>query len=571
MPHFLHTSRFQRVLFASLMAFVVLLPVASRTVQASRPAAGAVYLTAVQNEHSTFTRNFNPFATAARLDFTQGGIYEPLMIYTTAGGGHVYRWLATGYKWSHGNKVLTLNLRQGVKWSDGKPFTAADVAFTFNYGKKYAAADETGLMQSGQVTKVQAVGTSQVVFHFSTVNTTVLPTLLSTNVMIVPQHIWSKISNPATYTNANPVGTGPFAWVQSFSTQEYILGKNPNYWQQGKPAYAGIRVPALSSNDAALASMIAGNLDWVGLFVPNAANAYVRHDPQHFHYFYANNTVPLGLYFNDEQYPYSLPVFRQAVSMALDRQSIYRIAEYGYEPPSDAVGIAQLFPKWIDPKVEKTAKALATYNPTKAKQVLTAAGFTYKGDQLLDPKGNPVSVNFSCPAGWDDWVTSFQIMQKNLQAIGIDATFDQKDATAWLDQRSKRLLNVAYWIPSPGLNPYPYFYSYMAKATYVPVGQNAFASGWGNVEGWVSPVATTLLNQYRTTTSTAKQHQIVNQLQKIQVDNMPFVPTVYQALWYDYSTKHFTGFPDKKHYYAIGSSYQYPDDAKILTTIQPVK
>lgn len=564
------SSGVQRASIATVMVAIALLRVSPVTVHATRASSSSVYLTAIQNEHETFTRNFNPFATAARLDFTQGGIYEPLMIFTTAGGGHTYKWLATGYKWASHNRVLHVFLRKGVKWSDGKPFTSADVVFTFNYGKKYAAADETGLMQSGQIAKVQALGAHEVAFHFSTVDTTVLPTLLSTNVMIVPAHVWSKVTDPATFANAHPVGTGPFTQVTSFSSQEYVLGRNPHYWQKGKPAYAGIRVPALSSNDAALAAMITGQLDWAGLFVPNAQNAFVSHDPAHFHYFYANNTVPLGLYFNDQQYPYSLPVLRKAISLALDRKSIYTKAEYGYEPPSDAVGIAKLFPHWVDPKVEKTARALATYNPSRAKQLLTAAGFTYKSGALIDPKGNPVSVSFSCPSGWSDWVDSFTIMRNNLSDIGINATFDQKDATTWLDQRSKRLLNVAYWIPSPGLNPYPYFYSYMDKATFVPVGQNAFASGWGNVEGWYSSTATKLLNQYRTTSNTAKQHAIVDQLQKIQVDNMPFVPTVYQALWYDYSTKHFTGFPNKQHYYAIGSSYQYPDSVKILTTIRPV-
>jgi peptide/nickel transport system substrate-binding protein len=559
------------MLVAACVAAVALMPAGIGGPRATTRAAAAspVYLTAIQSEHATFTRNFNPFATASRLDFTQGGIYEPLMIFTTAGGGHVYKWLATGYKWAAGNREVIVTLRQGVRWSDGKPFTSKDVVFTFNYGKSNPIADETGLMKSGQITSIRALGPYQVAFRFKTVDTTVLPTLLSSNVMIIPQHIWTNVSDPTTFTNPHPVGTGPFTQVLSFSPQEYVLGKNPYYWQQGKPAYAGIRVPALSSNDAALASMLRGDLDWVGLFVPKAASAYVAHDPQHFHYFYANNTVPLALYFNDEQYPFSLPAFRQAVSMALNRNSIWKIGEFGYERPSDAVGIAQLFPHWVDRNVEKLARQLSTYNPAKAKQTLLQAGFTYKNGALIDPKGNPVSVELSCPAGWSDWVTSFQIMQSNLQAIGINTTFDQKDQTTWLDDRTKRLLPVSYYIPSPGLSPYPFFYSYMAQGTYFPVGQDALASGWGNLEGWYSSTATNLLQQYRQTTNVAKQRQIVDQLQKIQVQNMPIIPTVYQALWYDYSTKHFTGFPDKSHYYAIGSSYQYPDDAKILTTIRP--
>lgn len=561
------TTVTRRVLFAGVIAIITLLPVASRTVSAAHPRASSAYLTAIQNEHATFTRNFNPFATASQLDFTRGGIYEPLMVTTTAGGGHTYHWLATSYKWTNGNRNLVVALRHGVKWSDGKPFTSRDVAFTFSYGKRYAIADQTGLMQTGQLKSVTAQGLYRVTFHFKTIDTTVLNSILGA--WIVPQHIWSRVRNPTTFTNTHPVGTGPFTQIQSFSTQEYTLGRNTHYWQKGKPSYAGIKVPALSSNDAALAALLRGNLDWVGLFIPKAAQAFVRHDPAHFHYFYANNTVPLALYFNDQQYPYSLPVFRKAVSMALNRQRIFKIGEYGYERPSDAVGIAQLFPKWINPATAKTAKALTTYNPAKAKQMLKAAGFTYKGSSLYDPHGNAVTVQLSCPAGWSDWETSFTIMNQNLQAIGIDSSFQRQDQTTWLDNRSKRLLPVAYWIPNPGPTPYAFFYSYMSKQSYVSVGQNAFAGGQGNLEGFVSSRATSLLNQFRTTSNLKLQHKIVNQLQQIQVANMPIVPTVYQALWYDYSTRHFTGFPSQNNYYAIGASYQWPDDVKILTTIRP--
>jgi peptide/nickel transport system substrate-binding protein len=167
-------------------------------------AASPVYVTSLQTGAATFQRNFNPFMTAARRDFTNGAIYEPLMIITTAGKGHTYPWLATKYAWTNHNKSLLVTLRSGVKWSDGKPFTSADVVFTFAYGKKYATADETGLMQKGIVTSVKAKGPNAVLFTFKTVNTTVLPQLLSTNTMIIPQHIWAKVKNPDTWTNPNP-------------------------------------------------------------------------------------------------------------------------------------------------------------------------------------------------------------------------------------------------------------------------------------------------------------------------------------------------------------------------------
>src|SRR5439155_3825918 len=78
-----------------------------------------------------FVKNFNPY-TATSLPsggFVRGAMYEPLIISTAAGGGHQYPWLASSWKWSGGNKLLTLSLRKGVKWSDGKPLTSADVVY----------------------------------------------------------------------------------------------------------------------------------------------------------------------------------------------------------------------------------------------------------------------------------------------------------------------------------------------------------------------------------------------------------------------------------------------------------
>ena len=571
MRHHTLTSPLRLALFAVLVSSVALVPASGGTAHAKRAAASSVYLTAYQNNHSTFQRNFNPFMTQVRMDFTQGAIYEPLMIITTAGRGHTYPWLATHYTWTNHNKTLLVTIRSGVKWSDGKPFTPADVVFTFNYGKKYKAADETGLMQTGQVTSVKQVGKNQVAFNFSTVNTTVLSQLLSRNTMIIPQHIWSRVTNPDGFANPNPVGTGPFARVAKFSSQVYILGKNPYYWQKGKPAYAGIRVPALTDNNATLAAAIKGDLDWTDNKFSQVQKTYVSHDPKHYHYFYGQQAYPLGLYVNDQKYPFSIYALREAMSMAIDRNKINRIAEEGFEPPTDALAMSKLYPAWVDPKLKSRAKALASLNPSKAKQVLIKAGFTYKGSDLYDPHGNRVSIELSCPAGWDDWVTSLQIMQQGLQAIGIDATFTQSDADAWLGKRAKRLLDGFIWSPLNGPSPYDFFHNYMSKDSYFPVGQDALASGLANLSGWYSNKATQLLAQFRQTSSVKKQKAIAYQLERIQLDNLPFVPTVYAPYWYTYSTKHFTGFPDKNNNYAIGATYFYPDNVKIMTTIKPVK
>ena len=197
----------------------------------------------------SFVRNFNPFASRP-LAPTVAGIYESLMIYSTM-KGELVPWLADKYEWSADNKTLTFTLHNGVKWSDGQPFTANDVAFTFNLIKNKTGLQGPGLQAmgaSGYINSVAAQGDNTVVFTFKQVNTPGLYDIIQQN--IVPQHIWKDVADPAKFTNDNPVGTGPFTQVTFFQNQAYQVDKNPNYWQAGKPYFNGIRVTAYASNEA---------------------------------------------------------------------------------------------------------------------------------------------------------------------------------------------------------------------------------------------------------------------------------------------------------------------------------
>src|SRR5262249_57135406 len=121
--------------------------------------------------------------------------------------GRENRWLATKWAWTSGNKTLTFTIRNGVKFSNGTPLTAADVAFTFNLMKQFKPLDINQVWSV--LSSVTAQGSDQVVMQFKTEAVQDFY-FIADQVGIVSQKIWSKVSNPVTYADKSPVGTGAF-------------------------------------------------------------------------------------------------------------------------------------------------------------------------------------------------------------------------------------------------------------------------------------------------------------------------------------------------------------------------
>jgi len=563
-------------LSAGLLAAVI--AVVALSVTASAPAAPRIIASSSAHQclvmtgsgDPTFVKNFNPF-TATGLpsgQFIKGAIYEPLII-SPEGGKPPVPWLAQSWKWSNGNKTLTLNIAKGVKWSDHQPLTVADVVYSITDGKQSSTMDLSGYARPDtNIASVSAKGSSQVVINLKVADSQFIASTLN-GVIVIPKHIWQNISDPATFTNPNPVGSGPFDRITRFTGQDYVFSKNLNYWQPGKPLIPCLEYTQAASNDAALALIQSGQVDWTHNFVPNVAQAYEAKDPKHFHAFYATTAYPVSLVFDDTQYPYSLVAFRKALSYAIDRNSVSKLGEYGYAPPTDAIGLNGLFPQWVkDPTVKADAKALATYNPAKAKSTLTAAGFTYKGSQLIDPKGNPVTLNIHVISGWSDWVASNQIITKDLQAIGISSQVAlEPDWNSWYPNAASTKNPTLLWQNGSQGSPYGFFNANLGQNSYIPSGQDATSTG--NWEHTYDATATTLLNQWKATLVPAKQQQIATSLEKIWLNELPIVPLFIGPRWSTYSTKYFHCFDSPKNFFGDPIFTTFPDNILSFTKICP--
>jgi peptide/nickel transport system substrate-binding protein len=558
-------------------AFVALALTGSTAIASSGPdsvrwstATAHKCLVATGSGDPAFVRNFNPYVQGLPTSsFVRGGMYEPLIITTPAGGGREYKWLAQSYAWSKDGKTLTLQVRRNVKWSDGKPLTAADVVYTLTAGKQDKTMDIVGAYREGSnIASVSQKGTHQVVIKLKSKDSQFVAVNLNA-VFVVPKHVLSKVADINKWTNPNPVGSGPFTKVARFNAQVYVLNKNPNYWKPGRPKIACLQYIQATSNDAALLQIRSGQADWTHNFVPNVEKAYIAKDPKHFHAFYDNTAYAQSLMFDTQKYPYSLVPFRQAVSMAIDRTKVWKLGEYGYSPPVDAIGLNYLFPSWItDAKVKSDAKRLATYNSSAAKKLLTDNGFKYQGDKLYDPKGDRVSFQIHVISGWSDWVASLQIISKNLQDIGIDASVKlEPDWGSWYpNATSTKFVTLLWQIAATG-SPYGYFFNNMHENTYLPSGQDAVNTG--NFAHFKDTNATKLLNQWKATLDVKAQKRIATQVQRLWLQKLPIIPLFVGTQWSTYSTKYFHCFPTPRNHYARPIFNNYPDNIVTLTTICP--
>src|SRR5690349_9761422 len=249
--------------------------------RAAAPAAPAAHkcLVMTGSGDPAFTRNFNPY-TATGLpsgSFVQGAFYEPLLI--TA----------------EGKRTLRLNLVHNARWSDGKALTSADVVYSLTAGRQDKIMDRVGLTgAANEIVSIKARGKYTVLITLKTPDSQFISSILNRQ-FVVPKHVWSKVADPANYTNSKPVGSGPFNKLGRFTTQDYVLNRNPHYWKKGAPKIACIEYVQASSNDAALALTQSGQVDWTHNFVPNVEKAYIAKDKKHFHAFYATTANPVSL------------------------------------------------------------------------------------------------------------------------------------------------------------------------------------------------------------------------------------------------------------------------------------
>lgn len=529
---------------------------------AQEDATGMV--TASDEQQATWIRNFNPFVSQGTCRWlTHHGIYEPLAVFNDM-TAELVPWLANEWSFSDDNLTLTFNLRDDVLWSDGETMDADDVVFTWNA----LLEDEALTGNAGAravapyLDNVAAIDDYTVEFTFNTEYTIGLFDIAGQ--MVIPEHTFADVEDLVTYTNEEPVGTGPITEVARFESQIYEIRRNPNYWQEGLPLIEGIRVPAFPDNDSVNLATINGENDWAGNFIADIDNTFVAQDPEHFHYWFPPTGATVQVYLNTTEAPFDNVDVRRAFSYAINRDQIVQIAMYDYTHPADATGLSDVAESW------KTEEALAAdwtvFNVDRANELLDEAGLTMDGDVRVMEDGTPLQFDINVVSGWTDWVQSCEIIAQNLAEVGVQLTVRPYDFTAWLDRVQEGNFTVSIGWSSQGATPFNFYRSVMSSATFNEIGE---VSG-ENWQRFVLDEADTLLDQFAATSDEAEQMEIAAQLQGLFVEHVPSIPLFPGPQWGQYNTQRFTGFPNEDNPYTTLSTYA--DDRLILiNTIEPVE
>jgi peptide/nickel transport system substrate-binding protein len=492
---------------------------------------------------------FNPL-TPTDTPFSFGPIYEPLMFVDTLNNAKVSPWLAKSDVWSNNNKTLTFTTQSGVTWSDGKPFSAADVAFTFNLLKKDPALDLNSVWSV--LSSVTATSAHSVQFNFKT---SAVPYFfyIADQTPILPQHIWSTLPNPVSYPDKNPVGTGAYTMGQC-NPQNMKYTANPHYWQAGLPKIATVNYPAFLTNNTANEYLSAGNAQWGNQFIPNIQSGWLSKSPYNKVWFppFANWTVFPNLTYA----PLKSALVRQAISLAIDRARVTKIGEYGIEQPSNQTGVVTpTFASWQNTAALKAYGS--SYNPTKAKALLKQAGYGVGGKTL--------SLSIIVIGGYSDSVADCQIMATELKAIGINLTVDPLASATFNADLFTGKYQLAYNFESGGPSPFYELRQLLYSKNSAPIGQSA-ASNW---ERFNSPAADALFAQYGATTSTATYHSIVNKLQQLMLTTVPVIPIAEYVDFDQYNTKSIGGWPTPQNPFAQPAAYVTPDFGQMLLHLYP--
>jgi peptide/nickel transport system substrate-binding protein len=349
--------------------------------------------------------------------------------------------LATGWSWSEDGRELTLPLRNGVKWHDGKPFTAADVKCTWDLltGK---ASEKLRLNPRkswyGNLAKVTIKGDDEVTFHLNRPQPAFVALLASGFSVVYPCHV------PPAEMRRHPIGTGPFKLVEFKPNERIALTRNPDYWKRGRPYLDGVEFEIIRDPATANLAFIAGKVDWTATTLPlmkavksEAPDAICEVTP---------GGISRNLIINRDAPPFDNPEMRRAMALALDRKAFIDILSEGQ---GDIGGVMQPLPEGLWGMPPEVLKTLPGYDPdvqknrAEARQIMRKLG--YGPDNRLALKVSTRNIPpFRDPA---------VILIDQLKDAFVDGELEMVETALWYPKMYRKDFKIGLNLTGSGADP----------------------------------------------------------------------------------------------------------------------
>ena len=405
--------------------------------------------------------------------------------------------LATSWSWNEEGTELTLPLRQGVRWHNGKPFTAKDVVCTWDLLTGNGPDKLRLNPRKAWYANLEAVTTQgdyEVTFHLKRAQPAFLAMLASGWSPIYPCHV------PAREMRQHPVGTGPFKLVEFRPNEVIRVARNPDYWKPGLPYLDGIEYAIIKDLSTRTLAFIGGKGDFLsGVTIPQLKDVK-NQDPLAICEVVTSNT-PRNLLVNRDKPPFDNPEIRRAMSLTLDRKAFVDILYEG----KGWIGGAMLPPPdglWGMPP--ELLQALPGYGPDIAKNRAEAQKLMRKAGYGPD---SPLKIQVST-RNTSYYRDPAVILIDQLKQIYIDAELDPLDTTQWYPKLMRKDYNVGLNITESEVDdPDPVFY------------ENYVCGAQRNYTGYCNPKVDRLVEQQSQQTDPGKRKSLVWEIEKKLVDD----------------------------------------------------
>ncbi|HEX9517808.1 MAG TPA: ABC transporter substrate-binding protein [Streptosporangiaceae bacterium] len=485
----------------------------------------------------------NPYNGFTSLDFeVYGNIYDNLMDYGQLDYSGTPR-LATSWSHTPDGLTWTYHIRKGVKWSDGVPLTAADVAYTFTRDIQPGSVEQAdNSAYVGNITSAKATGPYTVVMKVSKPS----PVMNRLIVFILPQHIWKHVSEKqvSSFQNTNPVGSGPFVVTSFHVNQSVTLKANPHYWG-GKPGISGLVFQKYTNPSAEAIDLRNGRIG----FAEDLTNALFKSlkDASGV----TLNDAPSGnwdeLAFNNgaatvagkkigNGNPALLDVnVRHAISYSLNLPELVSKVLLGYGSPGTSI-IPPIYPQF-----HYTPPAATAYHfdPKKAEQILTADGWKMGPKGIRVKNGKQLELRLFLRSDSAQEVQAGQYIKGWLNAIGIGVSVtSMSDSTLTQDIGNG---NYDMFIWGWGVEPNPDFQlSVFTCGQRSSGGPPNYTPGWSD-SFYCDKTYDKLYAKQQTLDGPARAKVVKQMQQKLYADD-PYSLLYYYDDTQAYRSDQFTGF-----------------------------